>query len=255
MGMEAGRGGRSLRDGRLRSARVEGGRRRARSRKETERSLFAGASSPSCFAATIKEQRSPHRFVASPLGIKSWVLAMPSCAQARPGACPCCGAAAQPPGRRVVLVGHGVVDRQLRGPATAYGPPEQTLVTLRRYRCRACSAVVVVGPRGLVVRRWYSAAAISVALRIFADGGTSAEARARTCPAGSVGGSAVDRWMTLARWVDAARQGQLFAVGGLAKLRPREVAHHVTLALAARGGHIPGVDLAESAFAGAAVAA
>lgn len=180
---------------------------------------------------------------------------MPTCAQARPGACPCCGAAAQPLGRRVVLVGHGVVVRQLRGPATAYGPPEQALLTLRRYRCRACSAVVVVGPRGVVVRRWYSAAAISVALRIFAGGGTSAEARAKTSPARSVGGSAVDRWITLERWVEAARQGQLFAVAGLGKLGPRDVAHQVTLALAARGGHIPGADLAESAFLGAAVAA
>jgi hypothetical protein len=128
-------------------------------------------------------------------------------------------------------------------------------LTLRRYRCRACSAVVVVGPRGLVVRRWYSAAAISVALRIFADGGTSAEARAKTSPAGSVGGSAGDRWITLVRWVDAARQGQLFAVAGLANFKRRDLAHHVTLALAARGGHIPGADLAESAFLGAAVAA
>lgn len=180
---------------------------------------------------------------------------MPSCAQARPGACPGCGEAAQPLGQRVVLVGHGVVVRQLRGPATAHGPPEQTLLTLRRYRCRACSAVVLVGPRGLVVRRWYSAAAISVALRIFAGGGTSAAARARTSPAHSVGGSAVDRWMTLARWIDAARRGQLFAVADLTKFEPRDVAHQVTLALAARGGHLLGADLAESAFLGAGLAA
>lgn len=180
---------------------------------------------------------------------------MPTCAQARPGSCPCCKAPGRPVGGRVVIVGHGVVIRQLRGPATAHGPAEQALLTLRRYRCRACSAVLVVGPRGLVVRRWYGAGAISVAFAAFAAGGTSAEARARTSPAAKVGGSAVDRWMTLARWLDAARDGRLFAVPGLRGLGRRDVARQVILVLAARSGHAPGADLAESAFAGAAAAA
>lgn len=155
----------------------------------------------------------------------------------------------------MVIVGHGVVVRQVRGPATAHGPPEQALLTLRRYRCRACSAVLVVGPRGLVVRRWYGAGAISVALAAFAAGETSSEARARTSPAANVGGSAVDRWMTLVRWLDAARDGLLFAIPGLRGLGRRDVARQVVLVLAARGGHAPSTDMAESAFAGAAAAA
>ncbi len=180
---------------------------------------------------------------------------MPTCDQARPGACPCCGAAAQPFGGRIVLVGHGVVLRQLRGPAQVGQLPEQVLLTLRRYRCRSCKAVLVVGPRGLVVRRWYGAGAIAIALGVFARGGTTSEARARTSPGRSVGGSAVDRWMTLVRWLDAARQGRLFAVAGLGGLGRREVARHMILVLAARGGHMPGADLHVSAFAGAAMAA
>lgn len=180
---------------------------------------------------------------------------MPTCAQARPGSCPCCGAAGKPVGGRVVIVGHGVVVRQIRGPATADGAPEQALLTLRRYRCRACSAVLVVGPRGLFVRRWYGAGAISVAFAAFAAGETSAATRARTSPGAKVGGSAVDRWMTLVRWLDAARDGRLFAVPGLRGLGRREVARHVVLVLAARAGHAPGAELAESAFAGAAAAA
>lgn len=155
----------------------------------------------------------------------------------------------------MVIVGHGVVVRQVRGPATAHGPPEQTLLTLRRYRCRACSAVLIVGPRGLVVRRWYGAGAISVALAAFAAGETSAEARTRTSPAANVGGSATDRWMTLVRWLDAAREGRLFAVPGLGGFGRRDVAWQVVLVLAARAGHAPGGDFAESAFAGAAAAA
>ncbi len=155
----------------------------------------------------------------------------------------------------MVIVGHGVVERQVRGPATAHGPPEQALLTLRRYRCRACTAVLIVGPRGLILRRWYSAGAISVALAAFAAGETGAEARARTSPVATVGGSAVDRWMTLVRWLDAARDGPLFAVSDLRGLGRRDVARQVVLVLAARGGHAPGADMAESAFAGAAAAA
>ena len=41
----------------------------------------------------------------------------------------------------------------------------------------------------------------------------------------------------------------------LGELSRRRVAEQVTLALAARGGHAPGMDLEASAFAGAALAA
>lgn len=180
---------------------------------------------------------------------------MPTCAQARPGACPCCRAAGRPVGGRLGIVGHGTVDRQVRGPATPTGAPEQGVVRLRRYRCRACDAVLVVGPRGLVVRRWYGSGAIALALAAFADGATSAEVRARTSPARAIGDAAAERWVTLVRWIEAARRGELFGIAGLGALRRRDVAHHVTLALAARGGHAPGADLVASAFAGAAAAA
>lgn len=57
---------------------------------------------------------------------------MPSCASARPGACPCCGAAAQPIGGSLTLVGHGVVERQVLGPGGPGEAPEQMVVQLRR---------------------------------------------------------------------------------------------------------------------------
>jgi hypothetical protein len=69
-----------------------------------------------------------------------------------------------------------------------------------------------------------------------------------------VGPSAVDRWITLVRWIEAARRGALFAVRGLDGLRRRGVAEQVTLALAARAGRGFGADLGASAFAGAAIA-
>ena len=79
--------------------------------------------------------------------------------------------------------------------------------------------------------------------------------RTRTSPRTRVGLAATERWITLVRWIDAAQSGRLFAVKGLDELGRRGVAAHVTLALAARGGHTPGADLGASAFLGAALAA
>lgn len=158
-------------------------------------------------------------------------------------------------GAKLVLVGHGLIERQVLGPQTASGAPEEALVSLRRYRCRACKAVIVVGPRGLVRRRWYGAGAIALALAAYARGETSAAARSRTSPSRVVGASAIERWPTLVRWIEAARRAELFGVAGLSELERRAVAEHVVLALAARAGHTLGADLAVSAFAGAAMAA
>ncbi len=180
---------------------------------------------------------------------------MPTCAEARPGTCPCCGAASQPVGDRLVIVGHGLVERQVLGPRTSSGHPEQSLVTLRRYRCRACRAVLVVGPRGLVVRRWYSGGAIAVALAAYGRGETGVAVRGRTSPSRVVGASARERWVTLVRWIEAARRGELFGVAGLGGLDRRRVAEQVALVLAARAGHVFGADREQSAFAGAAIAA
>lgn len=180
---------------------------------------------------------------------------MPSCASARPGSCPCCGAAAQPIGGELVVVGHGFVERQVLGPRAPGQAPEQLIVQLRRYRCRACRAVLVVGPRGLAWRRWYGAGAIALALVLYARGETSAAARTRTSPARVVGVSATERWVTLTRWIEAARGGRLFGVSGLGGLERRCVAEQVALALAARAGRHLGDDLGESAFAGAMIAA
>lgn len=180
---------------------------------------------------------------------------MPTCAEARPGACPSCGAASQPVGARCVVVGHGLVERQIRGPGEARGTPEQVVVQLRRYRCRACRAVIVVGPRGLLRRRCYSAGSIALGLSLYAHGQTSPAVRAATSPARVIGSSAVERWVTLVRWVDAAQRGELFGVQSVSGLGRRGVAERVTLALAARAGHVFGADLSASAFAGAAIAA
>jgi hypothetical protein len=113
----------------------------------------------------------------------------------------------------------------------------------------------MVGPRGLARGRWYGAGAIALALEAYARGETSVSLRRRVSPSATVGVSARERWVTLVRWIDAAGVGRLFAVSELAELPRRRVAEHVVLALAGRAGRTLGGDLAEAAFAGAAIAA
>jgi hypothetical protein len=152
-------------------------------------------------------------------------------------------------------VGHGLVERQVRGPMTAVGTPESLVVQVRRYRCRACKAVLEVGPRGLLRRRWYGAGAIAIALATYARGETTSSVRRGVSPSAIIGGSARERWVTVVRWVDAAREGHLFSVAGLGGLARRQVAEQVVLALAGRGGRALDGDLVEAAFAGAVIAA
>jgi len=105
-----------------------------------------------------------------------------------------------------------VVVRHIRGPQTPCGGPVVLLVTVRRYRCRACGAVLLVGPRGLLPRRWYSAGAIGGALARAASGEPSVAVRAATSPTTIHGGSATERWITLPRWIDAVSEGRLFSI-------------------------------------------
>jgi len=158
-------------------------------------------------------------------------------------------------GGRLAIVGHGLVERQLRGPVTATSAAEVLVLKLRRYRCRACNAVLVVGPRGLVPGRWYGAGAIAVALESYGRGETSIAVRRRVSPNSTVGGSARERWVTLVRWIEAARRSGLFAIAGLSEFPRRGVAEHVALVLAGRAGRVLGGDLAAAAFAGAVIAA
>lgn len=154
-----------------------------------------------------------------------------------------------------MIVGHGVTRRQVRGPLAFGECSGQIDVVLRRYRCRACGAILVVGPRGLLRRRWYGGGPIAGALASYASGSTTAAVRAITKPAGPLGPSSVERWITLVRWLDAAERGELFGGIDHGAGSRRAVAEHVALVLAARAGRLLGDDLARLAFAGGALAA
>jgi hypothetical protein len=66
---------------------------------------------------------------------------------------------------------------------------------------------------------------------------------------------AVDQWVTLRRWVEVARNGGLFGVGGLMGHAARSVARQVAQVLAARAGRELGGAFEEKVFIGAAIAA
>jgi hypothetical protein len=160
----------------------------------------------------MRNTESPNHFVHFDLDVNFWVLALPDVRATRPQRCPLCEAPGEQPDGRVVLHGHGVRVRRLRGPVTADGRPTEFEVLVRRYACQRCRAVITVGPRGLLPRRRYTAMAIALALWMWSVRRlTDAAVRNTTCPVAETGVSRPERWTTLRRWGRAARDGELWS--------------------------------------------
>lgn len=152
------------------------------------------------------------RFVEIEIDVKFWKKSLPRVGAARPGRCPCCRAAGVAADGRVVLHGHGVRVRQQWGPTVHDARPEVSELPQRRYLCTKCGVVVVVRPRGLLSRKRYTAAAIALALWLWAgEMQTDAQVRASIGVRPTRGVSRPERWTTLRRWAAAAGQGELWA--------------------------------------------
>ena len=162
---------------------------------------------PSRRAPDRLQGRSSDLVVHSSVDVNFWISTPPSVEVVRPACCPRCGIASRVPGRRLGLVGHGLRDRQLRGPPTAGGAPTTQTLLARRYRGRTCAAVVTVVPRQVVARRHFSAGAIAFALFIFGKMGATAVDAAKRVGIWARGPSA---WRTLRRWIGAIDDGRLF---------------------------------------------
>ena len=170
---------------------------------------------PPCPACTL-ETRSQLRIIHCEVDVKSWTRSRPSCAAVRPSRCPACAVASREPGRPLRIVGHGVRRRGLEGPPAPGAVPEEMEIAVRRYRCRACKAVLVVVPRGVARGHRYSLSAIAWALALWAYQQLPAAAvRARTSTARYVGASGVTRWSSLRRWT--RRASALFGVATSAR--------------------------------------
>jgi len=200
------------------------------------------------------KRRSGEGIVYSAIEVKNWVEQAPAAERVRPPCCSRCGAASRPPGKAVVLVSHGLRERQVRGPAGPFGEPETRLVRVRRYRCLRCGGLTTVLPRGLTARRHYSASAIGMALCLYGLQGLSVgETRQRVCTWSL--GFETERWTTLPKWVAAIDEGRLFrsvrpSSTGASLRRRSERAAATLCSLALSGG-----GLEARVFEGAALAA
>ncbi len=183
----------------------------------------------------LRRQRSPYAFVQTEIDVKTWMAGPPSVEAVRPGCCPGCGGASRPLGGHLVLHGHGLRPRRLRGPLSPGGVAEEVEVSLRRYLCQACGAVIMVGPAGIVFGRLYSAMAIALALWLYGVRQASHPAiRRHVSPwPASTRDPARTLWVTLVRWIEARRRGALF--GRLRSAPPavtrRQLAAQTALAL------------------------
>lgn len=201
------------------------------------------------------KSRSPERLVQSSVAIKAWSAQTPSVDAVRPSTCPACGAASRPVGGGVVLHGHGLRERQIRGVRSPLEPPSLLAILSRRYACQRCGAVVRVVPAAVGPRRLFDLATIAFALaRWCVDGVASAQVRAEVSPLPFVGDSARRAWSQLRRWARRAaeilRPPRMLVSGGAAPSARAvldAVAALAPLSLAAR-------PLAERAFAAMATA-
>jgi hypothetical protein len=190
--------------------------------------------------------------------VKAWVVQVPEVDAVRPTVCPCCGRPGQPAGERLGIIGHGLRERQQRGPMVAGGAPQLVVIRVRRYACQ-CGAILTVVPRETLPARLYTISAVAWALALFGvDGVSPSEVRRRTSPWAIVGATAAAGWATLRRWVAAVRDRRL-----LPEVRAcptdftdRQMAERAAATMAALAPPaLATVSIAARAFVGAARAA
>jgi hypothetical protein len=176
--------------------------------------------------------------------------------EVRPGCCPACAAPSRPAGGSLGLHGHGLRERDQWGPVEFGGATALIAILLRRYLCRSCGAVIVVGPRCLVRRRLYSAGAIAVALALYGVAGLApAEVRRQVSPLRIIGPTAVAGWASLKRWCRAVRARRLFPVVRAlpADATLRQVAARAATTLAAYAPGAGGLAVESAALVGASM--
>jgi hypothetical protein len=185
------------------------------------------------------------------LDVKIWLQRPPSVEEARPGRCPRCDAAGRPLGGPLGLHGHGVRDRQVRGPRAITAESTTSVIACRRYLCVGCGAVITVVPRGIEPRRHYGRAAICLALALWALGRqptTVVRDRVGAWPSREV-----TSWRTLRRWGAAIASGAWSWCATAAGLAPRAAAARAAQIAA---GHAPtsapAAPVWDLAFAGGA---
>lgn len=188
------------------------------------------------------------------VGIKAWIAKTPCVDEVRPAHCAGCGAASRPVGSGVVLHGHGLLLRQMRGVLAVGEPPGVFALWVRRYACQVCKAIMTVVPAGMLARRQYSGPSIALALHLWLAAGLSDRCvRAQIC-AWQVRGRSARGWAQLYRWT--SRAATLFALPrALSALGDQhDVARRVLTTLRALApAAVSGVPIEQQIFEGAAL--
>jgi hypothetical protein len=183
--------------------------------------------------------------VRSSIGIKAWIAKIPSVEEVRPAQCAGCGAASRPVGGSLVLHGHGLLEREVRGVLALGEQPGVFALRVRRYACQLCRAVMTVVPAGMLARRQYSAPSIALALCLWLLTGLSDGAVHAQVGAWQLRGRSARGWVQLYRW--RARSAQLFAL-------PRPVSELGDANACARRVLIVLQAMAPAALSGASIA-
>lgn len=169
--------------------------------------------SPSSSVTTLAfRRRSCRKVVRSRINIKAWLVEVPDVDLVRPSVCLECGCAARPVGGCLGLHGHGLRERQVRGPPQPGFRSKLAVIEVRRYACQHCGAVLTVVPSEVEPTRWYSRPAIAWALALFGVCSVSSaavEAGVSAWGRGAAGGE--HSWVMLRRWCRAVRERRLFA--------------------------------------------
>jgi hypothetical protein len=213
------------------------------------------AAAPSSCSESLKERSKAHH-LRSDIDVNFWSNETPTVERVRPKRCPRCEAAASVPGCSLVIIGHGVRARQVRGPKTPADAPVVITIDARRFRCTRCKAIMLVVPREVLARRHYAVTAIGLALLLIALDGEAASRR-RVCASRS---SFEDprRWPTARRWLAAIDGRRLLQCvrGSPPRATRRQRAERAAMTLASFAPPaLREAALEVQVFAGAALAA
>lgn len=195
---------------------------------------------------------SKKRIVYSQLDLKFWRESVPDIEAVRPPRCLGCGTASRCTGRPLVVVGHGLRTRQLRGPLQVGAEPEEIVIWQRRFRCRDCGAVMVVTPTHVLRYRLFSSVAIAWALALHGVEKLPASGvRAAINPWRVVGATAARGWQSLGNWANAVKTSALLPVGRALAGTVRQVATTASWMLSGRAPPaFRGESVAHQAVAG-----
>lgn len=203
---------------------------------------------------TILRIQSDGRVMRAAVGIKAWIAKTPCVDEVRPAQCARCGAASRPVGAGLVIHGHGLLARQVRGVLAVGEQPGVIVLWVRRYACQLCRAIMTVVPAGVLARRQYSGSSIALALHLWLMMGLSDRVvRTQVC-AWQLRGRNTRGWAQLYRWTDQA--ASLFALPRAVSVlgHPHDVARRVLTTLRALpSAAVSGTSIAVQIFEGAAL--